>query len=81
MCDGAVVQRFQSDRRSLTIMDHPPIANMFDAGPNWFSIPADNNRPGELDRQTRRGWSTLMAATADPIFCALLTEHEIEPFS
>jgi non-specific serine/threonine protein kinase/serine/threonine-protein kinase len=32
MCDKAVVQRFQSERQSLAIMDHPAIAKVFDAG-------------------------------------------------
>ena len=30
--DAAVVQRFQSERQSLAIMDHPAIAKVFDAG-------------------------------------------------
>jgi eukaryotic-like serine/threonine-protein kinase len=30
--DEAVVQRFQSERQSLAIMDHPAIAKVFDAG-------------------------------------------------
>ena len=32
MYDEAVVQRFQSERQSLAIMDHPVIAKVFDAG-------------------------------------------------
>src|ERR1017187_4416355 len=32
MYDGAVVQRFQSERQSLAIMDHPAIAKVFEAG-------------------------------------------------
>src|ERR1700722_14522623 len=32
MYDEAVVQRFQSERQSLAIMDHPAIAKIFDAG-------------------------------------------------
>ena len=32
MCDKAAVQRFQSERQSLAIMDHPAIAKVFDAG-------------------------------------------------
>ena len=32
MYDEAVVERFQSERQSLAIMDHPAIAKMFDAG-------------------------------------------------
>jgi eukaryotic-like serine/threonine-protein kinase len=32
MYDEAVVQRFQSERQSLAIMDHPTIAKVFDAG-------------------------------------------------
>src|SRR5580658_6495928 len=32
MYDDAVVQRFQSERQSLAIMDHPAIAKVFDAG-------------------------------------------------
>jgi eukaryotic-like serine/threonine-protein kinase len=32
MYDEAVVQRFQSERQSLSIMDHPAIAKVFDAG-------------------------------------------------
>ena len=32
MYDGAVVQRFQAERQSLAIMDHPAIAKVFDAG-------------------------------------------------
>jgi tetratricopeptide (TPR) repeat protein len=32
MCDEAIVQRFQSERQSLAIMDHPAIAKVFDAG-------------------------------------------------
>jgi non-specific serine/threonine protein kinase/serine/threonine-protein kinase len=32
MHDEAVVQRFQSERQSLAIMDHPAIAKVFDAG-------------------------------------------------
>ncbi|MGO9948895.1 MAG: tetratricopeptide repeat protein [Steroidobacteraceae bacterium] len=32
MYDAAVVQRFQSERQSLAIMDHPAIAKVFDAG-------------------------------------------------
>jgi eukaryotic-like serine/threonine-protein kinase len=32
MFDEAVVQRFQSERQSLAIMDHPAIAKVFDAG-------------------------------------------------
>src|SRR5271156_1153409 len=32
MYDETVVQRFQSERRSLAIMDHPAIAKVFDAG-------------------------------------------------
>ena len=32
MYDEALVQRFQSERQSLAIMDHPAIAKVFDAG-------------------------------------------------
>lgn len=32
MYDQAVVQRFQSERQSLAMMDHPTIAKVFDAG-------------------------------------------------
>jgi eukaryotic-like serine/threonine-protein kinase len=32
MYDEAVMQRFQSERQSLAIMDHPAIAKVFDAG-------------------------------------------------
>src|ERR1022692_3203301 len=32
MYDEAVVRRFQSERQSLAIMDHPAIAKVFDAG-------------------------------------------------
>jgi eukaryotic-like serine/threonine-protein kinase len=32
MYDKAVVQRFQAERQSLAIMDHPAIAKVFDAG-------------------------------------------------
>ena len=32
MFDDAVVQRFQSERQSVAIMDHPAIAKVFDAG-------------------------------------------------
>jgi tetratricopeptide (TPR) repeat protein len=32
MYDEAVVQRFQSERQALAIMDHPAIAKVFDAG-------------------------------------------------
>src|SRR6202042_907651 len=32
MYDEAVVKRFQSERQSLAIMDHPAIAKVFDAG-------------------------------------------------
>jgi serine/threonine protein kinase len=32
MYDSAVVQRFQAERQSLAIMDHPAIAKVFDAG-------------------------------------------------
>jgi tetratricopeptide (TPR) repeat protein len=32
MYDKALVQRFQSERQSLAIMDHPAIAKVFDAG-------------------------------------------------
>jgi eukaryotic-like serine/threonine-protein kinase len=32
MYDGAVVKRFQAERQSLAIMDHPSIAKVFDAG-------------------------------------------------
>jgi len=32
MYDESVVQRFQSERQSLVIMDHPAIAKVFDAG-------------------------------------------------
>jgi non-specific serine/threonine protein kinase/serine/threonine-protein kinase len=32
MYDESVVQRFQSERQSLAIMDHPSIAKVFDAG-------------------------------------------------
>ncbi len=32
MYDHAVVQRFESERQSLAIMDHPAIAKVFDAG-------------------------------------------------
>ncbi len=32
MYDDAVLQRFQSERQSLAIMDHPTIAKVFDAG-------------------------------------------------
>jgi non-specific serine/threonine protein kinase/serine/threonine-protein kinase len=32
MYDEAVLQRFQSERQSLAIMDHPAIAKVFDAG-------------------------------------------------
>jgi eukaryotic-like serine/threonine-protein kinase len=32
MYDESVVQRFQSERQSLAIMDHPAIAKVFDAG-------------------------------------------------
>lgn len=32
MYDDTVVQRFQSERQSLAIMDHPYIAKVFEAG-------------------------------------------------
>jgi serine/threonine protein kinase len=32
MYDDAVLQRIQSERQSLALMDHPSIANVFDAG-------------------------------------------------
>ena len=32
MCDSTTVHRFQSERQSLAIMDHPSIAKVFDAG-------------------------------------------------
>jgi eukaryotic-like serine/threonine-protein kinase len=32
MYDASVVQRFQSERQSLALMDHPAIAKVFDAG-------------------------------------------------
>ena len=32
MYDDAIIQRFQSERQSLAIMDHPSIAKVFDAG-------------------------------------------------
>ena len=32
MYDGTVVQRFQAERQSLALMDHPAIAKVFDAG-------------------------------------------------
>jgi serine/threonine protein kinase len=32
MYDAAVVQRFQAERQSIAIMDHPAIAKVFDAG-------------------------------------------------
>jgi len=32
MFDGSALQRFQSERQSLAIMDHPSIAKVFDAG-------------------------------------------------
>ena len=32
MYDASVVQRFQAERQSLAIMDHPAIAKVFDAG-------------------------------------------------
>ncbi len=32
MYDAAVIQRFQAERQSLAIMDHPAIAKVFDAG-------------------------------------------------
>lgn len=32
MFDGSALQRFQSERQSLAIMDHPAIAKVFDAG-------------------------------------------------
>jgi serine/threonine protein kinase/tetratricopeptide (TPR) repeat protein len=32
MCNAAVVQRFQAERQSLAIMDHPAIAKVFDTG-------------------------------------------------
>jgi len=32
MCDETMLQRFQSERQSLAIMDHPSIAKVFEAG-------------------------------------------------
>jgi serine/threonine protein kinase len=32
ICDDTTLLRFQSERQSLAIMDHPPIAKVFDAG-------------------------------------------------
>jgi WD40 repeat protein/serine/threonine protein kinase/TPR repeat protein len=32
MCDETMLQRFQSERQSLAIMDHPTIAKVFEAG-------------------------------------------------
>ena len=32
MYDDAVLQRFQAERQSLAMMDHPAIAKVFDAG-------------------------------------------------
>jgi len=32
MFDAAIIQRFQAERQSLAIMDHPAIAKVFDAG-------------------------------------------------
>ena len=32
MYDAAIIQRFQAERQSLAIMDHPAIAKVFDAG-------------------------------------------------
>jgi eukaryotic-like serine/threonine-protein kinase len=39
MYDEAIVQRFQSERQSLAIMDHPAIAKVFDAGTTEQSQP------------------------------------------
>lgn len=39
MYDEAVVQRFQSERQSLAIMDHPVIAKVFDAGATLHGQP------------------------------------------
>jgi serine/threonine protein kinase/TolA-binding protein len=39
MYDESVVQRFQSERQSLAIMDHPAIAKVFDAGATPQSQP------------------------------------------
>ena len=32
MYDAAIVQRFQAERQSLALMEHPAIAKVFDAG-------------------------------------------------
>jgi non-specific serine/threonine protein kinase/serine/threonine-protein kinase len=32
MCDDTMLHRFQSERQSLAIMDHPSIAKIFDGG-------------------------------------------------
>ena len=39
MYDETVVQRFQSERQSLAIMDHPAIAKVFDAGTTALGQP------------------------------------------
>jgi len=39
MYDPAVVQRFQAERQSLAIMDHPAIAKVFDAGTTELGQP------------------------------------------
>ena len=39
MYDAAVVQRFESERQSLAIMDHPAIAKVFEAGATEYGQP------------------------------------------
>jgi serine/threonine protein kinase len=39
MCDDTMLHRFQSERQSLAIMDHPSIAKVFDAGATPDSQP------------------------------------------
>jgi serine/threonine protein kinase len=69
MYDETVLRRFQSERQSLAIMDHPAIAKVFDAGatpqgqPYFVTeyVPGCRSRSIAIRKDSRfqTGWSSL----------------------
>jgi serine/threonine protein kinase len=65
MDDNELLQRFQSERQSLAIMDHPSIAKVFDAGATPDGLEVDGNpTPRIIDFGLAKAITPLTAGEA-----------------
>ena len=70
MYDETVVQRFQAERQSLAIMEHPCIAKVFDAGIDapGSAVLRHGVRAGAADHRVLRSEASSRSASASKLF-------------